>query len=335
MIDYVELVCDGCGNVFNRNKTKVSKNNFCSLSCYRKWLKINYKKFPDTSGSMNPRWKPGIDRERTCEWCGEKYSVDAYESAKNTKKFCGEKCRREWYAKVWSQKEEWKQDRKNWAISLLKSGEINTNTGIQLSVNSMLNELEIFSTREKEYPHFTVDNYLDEKNLIIEVMGTYWHCDIRKYSKEINYQSQMNRIRMDKIKRSCLKNSYGIDVLYLWEYDIDNNPELCKCLIREYFKNNGVLPNYHSMNYEIDLNKRLNLKNSIISPYMDWDIDDLNKIFDIKEKNKFSKKQLDKWIQYPCDMCGKECEELISHHVKKKNHFCSVSCFKKWVATPK
>jgi hypothetical protein len=42
---------------------------------------------------------------------------------------------------------------------------------------------------EKQFQYFAVDNYLEEYNLIIEVMGTYWHCDNRFYPT-VNYEMQ-------------------------------------------------------------------------------------------------------------------------------------------------
>ncbi|HBA03555.1 MAG TPA: hypothetical protein DCW51_06130, partial [Clostridium sp.] len=37
-------------------------------------------------------------------------------------------------------------------------------------------------------------------------------------------------------------------------------------------------------------------------------------------------KQEDKCINYNCETCGKECEELLSHYNKKKHHYCSKEC---------
>ena len=33
------------------------------------------------------------------------------------------------------------------------------------------------------------------------------------------------------------------------------------------------------------------------------------------------------WIKYNCDYCGKENEEKQSHFIKKKKHFCNMSCY--------
>ena len=59
----------------------------------------------------------------------------------------------------------------------------------------------------------------------------------------------------DKRKHTFIKNKYGIEVLYLWETDVNENLELCKELIKLYIKNNGILENYHSFNYVLNNGK--------------------------------------------------------------------------------
>jgi hypothetical protein len=327
MIKYVQVKCFNCGTLFDKKERTVCEKNFCNVACYRDWLRTNSQKFPDTSGSMNPRWRDGVNRTKICEWCKKEYTVNAYIAERKNSKFCSKKCRVEWYAKVWSQREEWREDRREWAISLMEDGVNVKNSSTQIIADDILNSLGIENIKEKAYKNFAVDNYLVEHNLIIEVMGTYWHCDIRKYSKSISYATQVNRIRMDKIKHSYMLNIHDIEILYLWEEDLNIRPDLCRKLILLYIQNKGKLDNYHSMNYHMDEKCDVALNKDIIIPYMYWDIEDINKIVDDSVKIKTSKKQLDKWISYSCDFCGKECEELISHHKNNKNHFCSTTCF--------
>lgn len=58
---------------------------------------------------------------------------------------------------------------------------------------------------------------------IIEVQGSYWHGDKRLYEeKDLNATQKRNRT-VDKIKLEwALKN--GINVVYVWEKDINENP---------------------------------------------------------------------------------------------------------------
>ena len=54
------------------------------------------------------------------------------------------------------------------------------NSKIQLKINSILDELKINYEREKIFEYYAADNYLNDFNLIIEVMGDYWHGNPNK-----------------------------------------------------------------------------------------------------------------------------------------------------------
>lgn len=120
---------------------------------------------------------------------------------------------------------------------------------------------------EQSYKYYCVDNYLFESNLIIEVMGDFWHSNPLKYIDNIN-SIQQKRIPKDKAKHTYIKNNYNVEILYLWEDDIYNRPYLCERLIKQYIKSKGILPNYHSFNYHIKHNK-LESNENIILPYQD------------------------------------------------------------------
>jgi len=324
-MNLINVICVNCNKEFLKKENKISINNFCTINCYLTWLKTNYRKLPITSGSSHPSYLKDRNHTGVCEWCNKQFETGAYRVSRGTK-FCSKKCRQEWYAQVWSQSEEWKQNRREHAIYQLENGENNkVNSVPQIIINELLNKKLIKYQNEKSYINFTVDNFLIDDNLIIENMGTFFHCDIRKY-KQISYSNQLSRIKMDKIKHSCLINKYNIEVLYLWEKDIMNNLLLCEKLINDYIKNNGILNNYHSINYSI-INNKLILNKDIIIPYMDWESEDLNKIVKIEVKEKMSKKQKDKWTIFNCEFCEIEKEELTTHYIKSEHHFCSQKCF--------
>lgn len=91
---------------------------------------------------------------------------------------------------------------------------------------------------------------------MIEVQGNFFHCN-----PVMNLQNSRKTkiITKDKSKNTYIKKYYGIDILYLWEKDIIENPDLCKKLITEYVNNGGILDNYHSFNYILDKNGDLEL----------------------------------------------------------------------------
>lgn len=351
----MELVCDNCGSkIYRENKAKgnhtfcnqkcfheyfhketyefricpickkefetpkISSKTYCSLLCQIEWQ----KQYPKT-GKDHHSYKHDVNHTIICEWCGISFETGAYQ-ASHGKRFCSIKCKREWFSQVWSQTDEWKQNRREWAVDLMENTFMdNPMTSPQIIVNNILDDLKIKFINEKGYKNVSVDNYLIDYNLIIEVMGTYWHCDYRKY-QIIPYDRQVTRIKMDKIKHSYIKNIENIEILYLWEKDLLEKYDMCCKLVEEYIKGNGKLNNYHSFNYEISKNKLIQA-NSIM-PYMEWEIENLNKIIDISVKEKRSQKQQDKWTIFNCEFCGEEKEELTCHYILHEHHFCCIKC---------
>ena len=346
-----QVICSNCNIEYNRRKQSRYKNNYCSLKCEKEFkynlynetrncnicnntyqcLKTSSKQFCSIQcqgkwqstqvGILNPRFTSELV---VCDWCKKETYKKQYIINNESKNFCCTKCRQDWYSNIFSQSDEWKLKSQLNAVRILESGLISqTNSGVQKIVNEILNDLNIEYINEKGFNYCAVDNYLVNYNLIIEVMGGYWHCDNRFYPI-IPYEMQVNRIRMDKIKHTNIKKDYNIEILYLWENDILKNKNMCTELIKQYINKKGILSNYHSFNYEY--NKMLILNDNLIIPYMEWDIKDLNNIIDISVKEKMSKKQNDKWITYNCDACGKEKEQLITHYNKNTNHYCSIKC---------
>lgn len=305
-----DRLCEICGEEFQCNKT--STQRFCSVGCQNKWQTTLVG---ELSGSFN-------SVEVKCEYCGKLHFRSPSKMDIKTHYLCSNECRRDWFREIWSQREDVKIASRKRAVKMLENGEFShTETNCQIIVNSMLDNLNIKFINEKNIDnYYTVDNYLTEYNLIIEVMGTYWHTDPRKY-KEINYKTQLDRINRDKAKHAHIKNKYNIDILYLWEKDIIDNPKICEKIIIDYISNKGILDNYHSFNYKNESKK--------LKPYQEWDIKDINNITSLKLKTSISRKQQDKWIKYNCEICGKESEQLISHYVKNKRHYCSRECHTK------
>lgn len=248
--------CEICGELFHASKK--STQRFCSTECQRIWQ-------TQQVGVLSPKF---ARKEIECEYCGKKYLVRNYKYISSEHKFCSNKCRQAWYAEVFSQDENWKEESKKRAVRILENRQLDTNTKPQQIINDVLTEMKISYINEKGFKYYAVDNYLDSNNLIIEVMGDFWHCHPLKYNKDNMRDIHKKRIPRDKAKHTYFKNNYGIEILYLWEDDIYNNLDICKLLIDKYINNNGVLENYHSFNYHIK-NNELILNNKIIFPYQD------------------------------------------------------------------
>lgn len=312
--------CEICKKEFECLKS--SSQKMCSIQCQGKWQSINLS--GENANGYNHEWSIE-DRTVVCEWCGLEHQAKPYQ-IENGRRFCSDECRQDWFAKEYSQTEEFKEKSAIRAAKMLEDDIFNQRvTGIQIIINDLLDKLNIDNKTEKAFGKVTLDNYLIDNGLMIENMGTFYHCDHRKYP-QIIYERQVNRIRMDKIKHSYLRNNHNVEVLYLWEEEINNNILLCEQLINLYVKNNGKLDNYHSFNYKLNSENILELNDVVFKPYMAWDIEELHKIIDTSTKEKMSHKQLDKWTIFNCEYCGIETEQLTGKYNTSEHHYCSTEC---------
>ena len=147
-----------------------------------------------------------------------------------------------------------------------QNGILNRQTIPQKKVNSILDEFGIKYTNEKIFKYYSVDNYLDDYNLVIEVMGDYFHANPNKYNYSDLDKIQLKDVVRDKSKHTYIARYHQIEVLYLWENEINFYPELCKRLISKYIENKGIIENYNSFNFHIEDN-HLQINHNIVNPY--------------------------------------------------------------------
>ena len=238
-LTYIHRPCEICGKDMYIQQS--SKQRFCSTECQSEWQKSN-------TGVRNPKFRGQII---TCENCGNEFPIGKYKLEHSRHHFCSAHCRQVWFANVWSKAPEWIEISRKRAVSILSTRMPTTMTKPQETVNAILDSLNIKYINEMPFVYYSVDNYLTENNLIIEVMGDYWHSSPLKYSNKTN-DKQKHIISRDRAKHTYIKNEYGIEILYLWEDDIVNNPDLCRHLIIEYCDNKGAMGNYNSFNYSLD-----------------------------------------------------------------------------------
>lgn len=302
-----DVTCDNCGKIFYRRQYHIDRqeHKFCSLECQMEYQhkekfemrkcqicgkefecsKISTQRF--CSNKCNSEWQKTIVGENNpdfksvkipCTYCGKDHYVKPYKLNIQEYFFCNEKCRQDWYANVYSQTDEWREKKREEAIKILESGAISkTQSKPQQIVDSILEKNNISFEREKSVKYYCIDNYLVESKLMIEVMGDYWHSNPLKFSNKIN-QIQYDRIPKDKAKHTYVKNKYNVEILYLWESDIYGNQNLCEKLILEYIKRNGKLYNYHSFNYCLNENGDVCIKDNLIIPYQDKNINEYKQL---------------------------------------------------------
>ena len=164
--------------------------------------------------------------------------------------FCSAECRQAWYANVWSQSDEWREASRRRGVRLLSRGDVDRQTKPQVMVNGLLDRLHITYINEYDCKYFAIDNYLPQYNLMIEVMGDFWHSSPIRYRADQLRDVQRKIIAKDKRKHTYIERSHGVQILYLWESDIYHRIDLCRAMIEQYIQREGVLPNYHSFNYD-------------------------------------------------------------------------------------
>lgn len=282
----IRTKCTNCGkemdvvlSIYEKNQ-----NTFCCSECY-----YEFKRSSSISGKNNKQY----NRIKTsCSNCGKEIDVIPYDynlknSFGDSHNFCSQQCywnfRKKYYIGEKSSTynriitdDERERMRKNILKTLKNSNRLNSK--IQLITNSILDKNNIKYEREYPCKYYSIDNYLVNSNLMIEVMGDYWHSSPLKYGNEkyLLNDIQYKGIRHDKQKHTYILNHFNIEILYLWEKDIIEYPEKCEALILEYIGNNGLLHDYNSFNYSF-IDNNLILNSQIIIPYINRTSDEIKK----------------------------------------------------------
>lgn len=99
----------------------------------------------------------------------------------------------------------------------------------------MFGKNEKFIHDKETNKRYKYDIVLKENHKIIEINGTYWHCDPNVYKE--NYYNRVKRLTAkelwenDKHKIS-VANKFNYKVLTIWEneYNSDKNGTIQKCI---------------------------------------------------------------------------------------------------------
>lgn len=166
------------------------------------------------------------------------------------------KTRREQYRngtrKQWNKGKTWKETYTEDEQKKLRCNLINklqkriSNSNFNISSNLELNFIEKYIKpyiqdykRQYYIPEIKqfCDIFLPESNTIIEINGSYWHCDRRIYVNGPINDIQKEKIKKDEIKYNFLNNN-GYHLIVIWEYDIKNNIDKVKKIIEQLFNTN-------------------------------------------------------------------------------------------------
>lgn len=275
----IKLNCEVCDKEYLTNLSKyvtqLGTHNYCSMDCRNNGFSI----FGSHVGENNSRYNSEYIECTNCgkDYLAPKYVQEQTNSYGENNHYCSQGCYWEYrskhyvkemhgnYGRVMSDEEKRKISIRT--TELICSGKIpQTKTKPHLKINKLLDDEYIKYTNEYNCKYHSLDIYLDDYNLGIEVMGDYWHGSPIKYKKEELSKIQLKAKKQDKSKHTYVKKYHGFEILYLWEYDIKNNIDLCKKLIELYIKTNGILQDYNSFNYYVNGSELL-LKSEIVYPY--------------------------------------------------------------------
>ena len=227
--------------------------------------------------------------EVQCTNCGNLYSVTPYDYNKTNRfgdnhNFCCQQCYWEYRAKYYidnkhhmfgtHQSDEQKHRQSELVTKMIVNGIMpQTMTKPHKKINTLLKLHGVNFENEHLARYHSIDIFLPEHNLMIEIMGNYWHAHPLKYDIDKLTIQQKKSIKQDKSKHTYVKKYENIEILYLWEKDINEDIDLCWMLIEKYINNKGILDNYHSFNYRVSQNI-LMLNNMLIIPFQDLNLND-------------------------------------------------------------
>lgn len=215
-------ICAYCGEEY------ISEYNtqFCSKECKEKYKRDNYPKKETICKQCGKpfiglsyqkfccsscKTKYGYEHSKvktTCCVCGKEICISKYEL--KDRNFCSHECVMAWEVKN----------------NLVKS----TETKPHKKVMEYMDANNISYEKEKGCGRFRIDVCVG--NVAFEVNGTYWHADPRFYKDEDLDERQKYGKEKDVRKKAYLE-SQGYKVIYLWEYDINNNFDLIKSIIQK------------------------------------------------------------------------------------------------------
>ena len=98
-------------------------------------------------------------------------------------------------------------------------------TNIEITVKQWLKDQNQKFKSQQIISQMVVD--FCKENIVIEVLGSFWHCDKKLYPIGAKYPLQKLNIIRDK-KRKNILNKLGYSIIYIWEYDIEHFPEETK-----------------------------------------------------------------------------------------------------------
>lgn len=256
----ITKICPECGKTFECHSCDEDKRVYCSLECRDN---ARRKEVGPLNKNYSRVWT-------NCNYCGKELLMHPYRLKRHV--FCCVECFQAWireYAKT----EEYREKSRR-RSPLTYGTQVTTNTKPHLAVQGMLNALGVRYQTEYVIDYYSADIYIPSIHAIVEVNGDFWHIHPVKYT-EVKYINSYLNIIKDIRRHHYIVEERGIPILYLWENDINNDPELCLELLMRYIAQEGVLDEYHSLNYSYSKDGGLLVNDTRVTPYNEYNLDNL------------------------------------------------------------
>lgn len=183
-------------------------------------------------------------------WCSEETKKRMSESQKGrsftdeTRKRMSESAIKRGYCKEpgWTQSDEVKKKLSEYTKIQWERGDFDTfrfRSKLQIEIAECIKNMGYEIIEEYRIKGKPYDIFIKEKNLLIEVNGTYWHYDNRFYESGFYDKSKKRFVddiwKRDKNKLNIAKNE-GYDIEIIWQYDWENKDKhkLLQEVLNEY-----------------------------------------------------------------------------------------------------
>ena len=222
------FTCIGCQKETTK-RTPKNSTKYCSLECYRK--------------SKRPQRMTGVSL--SCENCGEKTYKRKYQIEKGKNYFCNLECanqyqgrnKLEYNCKICNCIFKWSpsrilvnnptycsiecrnKDEEHMKLTAMKGNLAQMNkkglNKLEIKGSQILNELEInHQTQVPMFDKFVVDVLLDDKKIIIQWDGTYWHEKPKRKSLDISQDKYLNKCGYKVIRITDKQIKNNIEEVY-------------------------------------------------------------------------------------------------------------------------
>ena len=269
----LKFSCEFCGKEFTSKMSKFyNKNVFCSKECYYKYKKDNTPK-----GEESPYFKRVYCNCTNCnkEISVIKYNYDKRNSYGESHNFCSQECYWEFRSKYYikdkangymtSRTSEQKEKQRELVLRMYEDGVFtNKLTRPHKAINELLDKMSIEYKNEYRVAFYSMDIYLKDYDLYIEIMGDYFHSNPTMYEYGKLNKIQLKNNKNDKSKRGYFINNMNKNILNLWETEIRTKIRKREEIIKMYI--NSELQDYNSFNYSL-INNEIVLNNNIVIPY--------------------------------------------------------------------